>query len=863
MTSLWVFFFVRIDFLRRCWAAVGGAAGLAIWVILLAAATPVVSRQLDHRTRAAQTALTDLKAFPTDDLKHYRDQIREAENEDRLAERWQRLDFLQRLEWLSCDWRFSWLQRSSSARGGVGLVLADDLTIDDIADGRGTGEPFDLFWPRWPVLGRVLRELRAEGATAIGFDWLLQELQREAGRREYDDLFAQELKQPGAPALLAIAPQQLPAPLFQFQANGVGDVSAIRDADSVTRRIRAYTDFRQFNPLLGYLAHAKNWTVGLEDRHAGLWLRTTNANDRGRLIPLKTNGTVDVPYGRRPGITQSVPLMVTNRVWHLGLALAARALGADLSRSGLREGELQLCATNGTVLRRIPADEFGYLTVNWGTHFKLLVDWTAPDPSGTEAKINVGYRVSQGLPFENLVAVLQRDLEREAGRGAILTNHWTNQLVIVGSVATANNLTDRGSTPLGSNDFLVGTHLNVAEMALTGAVIREVPTVGVAVLVALLASLSSGITWKVRGIWAPLSIVVLVVAWVILAVWAFTVFRCLLPVAHPVLAGLIFPYGAMLSARATFEQRERQRIRSVFAKMVSPDIVQEMLNNVQVELRGVRRELSVLFADVRGFTALTDRTHAEAEQYVQRMGLTGAAAEAHHDARAHEVLDTVNLYLGGLADVVKFHQGTLDKYIGDCVMAFWGAPIPNASHAVQAVVAAIDAQRMIARLNLARAKENERRAALAAVPDVPAEAAGPQLPLLALGTGVNTGMVTVGLMGSEAHVVNYTVFGREVNLASRLEGVSGHARIVIGETTFRTLMEQASQLAGLCTPLEAVLVKGFRAPVKVYEVRWQEAETLSGPWRWYEATPSPAFMPWHDTSRGPRGGGSPASSNSH
>jgi class 3 adenylate cyclase len=96
------------------------------------------------------------------------------------------------------------------------------------------------------------------------------------------------------------------------------------------------------------------------------------------------------------------------------------------------------------------------------------------------------------------------------------------------------------------------------------------------------------------------------------------------------------------------------------------------------------------------------------------------------------------------------------------------------------------------------------------------------LPILTLGCGVNTGVVDVGLMGSETHQYNYTTFGREVNLASRLESVSGSARIIIGETTYRHLLRDDPTLAATCIEQPPVKVKGFADAVKVYEVPWQQ-----------------------------------------
>jgi class 3 adenylate cyclase len=103
----------------------------------------------------------------------------------------------------------------------------------------------------------------------------------------------------------------------------------------------------------------------------------------------------------------------------------------------------------------------------------------------------------------------------------------------------------------------------------------------------------------------------------------------------------------------------------------------------------------------------------------------------------------------------------------------------------------------------------------------------PLLTLLALGTGINTGIATVGLMGSDAHIVNYTVFGRDVNLASRLEGISGRGRIVISESTYRDLQRLSPELAEVCEELTPVEVKGIRDVLRVYEVHWRQAATES------------------------------------
>ena len=156
-------------------------------------------------------------------------------------------------------------------------------------------------------------------------------------------------------------------------------------------------------------------------------------------------------------------------------------------------------------------------------------------------------------------------------------------------------------------------------------------------------------------------------------------------------------------------------------------------------------------------------------------------------------------------------------------MAFWGAPLSNPRHALDAVLAALDAQWAIHYLNEARTAETAKREAENPGRIARGELPLPPLPVLTLGSGLNTGDMIVGFMGSEAHIRNYTVFGRDVNLASRLEGASGHARILIGEATYADIRRDAPELAESFKALPPVTVKGFRQPVRVYEVPWQQA----------------------------------------
>jgi adenylate cyclase len=486
------------------------------------------------------------------------------------------------------------------------------------------------------------------------------------------------------------------------------------------------------------------------------------------------------------------------RIWHLGLVLAARELDLDLENAVVTRSEVYLRSPQG-VERRIPIDGEGFFLIDWS------LAWN--DPRMTT------------MGFES---VLFDSLSRAQGRSNSVPV-WKDKVVVIGSIGSGNNLTDWGPTPLGRQTFLVSKHWNVANSVIMDRFIRRSAYWTETLLIVFLGSLAAVITWRVRALAASALVLLLLVFYLWLGLELYVQSRYWLPLILPGFGALLMTHVCMVTYRVAVEQKERHRVRSVFSRVVSSNVVSELLLAEKVALGGSRRKVTVYFADIRGFTEVTDAHQAQAEAYVARHRFSPAAAEAYLDERAGDVLASVSLYLGVVADTIKKHNGTLDKFIGDCVMAFWGAPTPNDQQAVECVRAAIEAQRAVHELNLQRAEENRRRkeenrtrAAAGLAPSAP-------LMLLNLGSGINTGTATVGLMGSEAHLLNYTVFGREVNLASRLESISGRARIVISESTYQELKRLAPDLAVLCTEEPRTVVKGIRDPIPIYSVRWNTA----------------------------------------
>ncbi len=238
----------------------------------------------------------------------------------------------------------------------------------------------------------------------------------------------------------------------------------------------------------------------------------------------------------------------------------------------------------------------------------------------------------------------------------------------------------------------------------------------------------------------------------------------------PPAAALVSAYLVLVVHRVLAESRKKDEIKNLFGQFVAPEVVEHLAQDPsQVKLGGEKRDMTMFFLDIAHFTNISEKMDPEA------------------------LIQFLNKYLSALSLVIFERHGTIDKYIGDCIMAFWNAPIENKDHRADAVLAALKCQEAVKELN---------KTLDPGLPEIPA-----------VRIGINSGVVTVGLTGSQKKL-QYTVIGDEVNLASRLEGANKFfgSKTIISETTYEGAKDRVA-----ARTLGRVRVIGKETPIKIFE----------------------------------------------
>ncbi len=376
-----------------------------------------------------------------------------------------------------------------------------------------------------------------------------------------------------------------------------------------------------------------------------------------------------------------------------------------------------------------------------------------------------------GEPYSigGIFASIQRLQRGEVDELLIYPDEFADKIVFVG--ASAAGLEDVKATPLSAKTPGVMVHAAVASNLLSGEFLRPTSSELDTLIIVTLALLTGYSVILGRRLALQLLLPLLLIGLYL----GFNLQRFSQLEVYPLIGPLTavgFTWLSALAWLAFTEGRDKHRVRNMFSRYLSPAVLSEVMDDYEAQLGagvGKREELTILFSDVRGFTGISESLEAE------------------------QVVELLNTHFSVMSEIIFQRQGTLDKFIGDAIMAFWGAPIRVEDHARRAVQAALEMSRGVDEVNQQLAQKG--------------------LPPVRIGIGLNSGDVVLGNIGSERKL-DYTVIGDSVNLASRLEGLTSHygCPVLISEFTRAELGSEQP-----CAMVDLVRVKGKQVPIRIYQ----------------------------------------------
>ena len=648
-------------------------------------------------------------------------------------------EFFSLLELKTLDLRFRYRGKIPTT-GEVVLVTIDEKSLDQL--GR---------WP-WPRvrMAELLDGLVKNDVKVVGFDIVWAEPDENS-----------ELKS------LAAVKQKVQE--LHVQNRGLDNYlsSAIRQADndrtlaeSLTRSRRAVLGyFFQFFAQEGLSARKKALQENLPPLSSYNLVKYTS-EDAAKVdffqaeyaevnIPVISEAAAGAGYFNifpdRDGTVRWIPLVIRYQNKHYcPLSLAVLQKYLDHPLLGLRIAE------------------FGVEQVRLGN---LII------PTNEEGRMLINYRgPKKTFPHYPATDVIHGRVPAGALKGKI---------VLVG--ATAMGIYDIRVTPL---DYVfpgLEVHANVIDSILQRQFLYRPNWVTLFDILAItmIGVLLGIILPRVKPLWGALSGILILIAFTLLFQYLFQAQGYWVNMTYPML-NLVLTYLGITGYRYWTEEREKKKIRGAFQYYLTASVVEQMLKNPdKLRLGGEKKDLTVLFSDIRGFTQISERMTPEA------------------------LVKFLNEYLTKMTDIVFKYDGLLDKYMGDAIMAIWGAPLDQPDHAPRACYTALD---MVDELRVLQAKW-----------------AAEGMPRLNIGIGVNAGPMVVGNMGSDRRF-DYTVMGDSVNLGSRLEGLNKvyGTNIVVSEMTYERVREEI-----LGRELDAVRVKGKDQPVKIYELIVRRSQASS------------------------------------
>jgi adenylate cyclase len=344
-----------------------------------------------------------------------------------------------------------------------------------------------------------------------------------------------------------------------------------------------------------------------------------------------------------------------------------------------------------------------------------------------------------------------------------------NAIVLIG--ATSPDLHDDYFVPTSAGKAMPGVelHANALQTMITGQFLQNESNFSVIVTIFVVSLIVGLLLWKFRLLFATISSLALLLAYILLAIIMFN---------KGIIANIFYPsLSILLTCIITvgiyyvLAEKGRKQVLHLFGKYVSKEVVSEIMKNAKegiTQLKGTEREVTILFADIRGFTPISEKL------------------------KPREVVAMLNAYLGEMTNVVFKYKGTLDKFIGDSIMAIFNAPVEQQNSALLAVRAALEMQDKIKLVHSVQGKK---------------------IPIMRAGIGINTGPAVIGNIGTKDRM-EYTAIGDNVNLASRLCAFAKGGQIVISQQTYNLVKDKV-----ITKRLGEIKVKGKARPLAVYEVK--------------------------------------------
>ncbi|MCD6228617.1 MAG: CHASE2 domain-containing protein [Candidatus Omnitrophica bacterium] len=423
----------------------------------------------------------------------------------------------------------------------------------------------------------------------------------------------------------------------------------------------------------------------------------------------------------------------------------------------------------------IPVDERGRMLINWRgawqKAFRHVSYYSIIKLSQLRNELSAKIKETEkkGKLSSQDKALIQYLRSSEEVLKKKLIETLKGKICIVGLTATGTH--DMGPIPLDTDYPYVGTHSNLLDTILAQKFLRRASNIAV-VGIFLFTALIMGVVSLMR-LWKGVVFVLFYVGVYLSLVFLFLHLLGLWIGVMGTLGIVVFSFAGIMSIRFFTEEKEKAWIKKAFSHYMAPDVMNELLKDPsKLRLGGERRVLTVLFSDIKSFTSYSEKRKPE------------------------EVVKILNEYLDVMTRVIFENKGTLDKYVGDEIMAIFGAPRyePPEVSAKRAVKTAVDMMEKLAFLQDKWAQEGYEA--------------------LDIGIGINTGEMVVGNMGSSL-VMDYTVIGDAVNLGARIEALTRkyNNNIIISEFTYQYVKDMVE-----VNPLEPIKVKGKDIPVMMYEV---------------------------------------------